>query len=107
LFWAVVKGHESAISLLLARGASPANTDRNGFTALAWSILCGSEPMVALLLGQDVFSDIVSGPGATYPHVAAFTGNTRIMQTLIERGFSLNVTDDHGMTPLHYAACDG
>ena len=58
-------------------------------------------------MNKDLSSDVVTSKGATYMHVAAYSGSADIMQILISRGLPLNATDKRGMTPLHYACRTG
>ncbi len=44
----------------------------------------------------------------TFLHLAAFYGNAELLQTLIDRQlYDIEEQDDHGQTPLHYAASKG
>ncbi|KAK4212692.1 ankyrin repeat-containing domain protein [Rhypophila decipiens] len=58
-------------------------------------------------MSKDLARDVVTRSGATYVHVAAYSGSAEIMQMLIDRGLSLDVVDARGMTPLHYACRTG
>ncbi|KAM7214504.1 ankyrin [Rhypophila decipiens] len=57
--------------------------------------------------GKDLARDVVTRYGATYVHVAAYSGSAEIMRVLIDRGLPLDVVDERGMTPLHYACRTG
>ncbi len=58
-------------------------------------------------MNKDLFTEVVTSQGATYVHVAAYSGSSEIMQLLIDKGFPLELKDKRGMTPLHYACRTG
>ncbi len=58
-------------------------------------------------MNKDIFTEAVTLYGATYVHVAAYSGSADIMQLFIDKGFPLEVRDERGMTPLHYACRTG
>jgi hypothetical protein len=80
---------------------------------LTLAIQCEDAEMVKSIfqlsvdMNRDLSSDIVTRKGATYVHVAAYSGSADIMQRLISWGLPLDVTDERGMTPLHYACRTG
>ncbi len=54
-----------------------------------------------------IFGTEVFVPGCTLLHMAARFNCPRLAKLLIERGANVNSEDEHGRTPLHYAAMQG
>ncbi len=65
LSWASLAGDTDRMSLLLARGASPSRTNRDGSTALHGAAWLGRDRAVSLLLSRGVKPDLRDGSGKT------------------------------------------
>ncbi len=45
--------------------------------------------------------------GESLLHIAAKKGNLSMLKLLVERGAQVNIQDESGNTPLHYATANG
>ena len=100
-------GHLEVAIFLIGMGADALAVDFFGNTALH-SVVTGIRPkegMVWLLVafGADIDA-IWSGNNGTALHVAAITGNVRMVRCLLDLGADPNATDDSGFTPSEVAA---
>ncbi|KAF2678094.1 ankyrin repeat protein, partial [Lentithecium fluviatile CBS 122367] len=53
---------------------------------------------------DEIFSFFARREGITSLHLAALTGNMRLVREVLQRKVDVNVKNIHGETPLHYAA---
>ena len=72
--------------------------------ALLDAVDSGDVNRVADLLGRGFYTEVRGTKNETPLCVAAFKGNYPIAKLLISRNADVNVRDDDGRTPLHYAA---
>jgi ankyrin repeat protein len=90
--------------LLLKFGANPNLSDRSGCSPLIWSAEKGNFESVKLLIDAGAYINVRQFNGNTAMSVACFHGDVRIIQLLIDNGFSLyNQRDFSGNTPLMIA----
>lgn len=113
LHYAAMKGHITAITDLIKKGANKNATDGEGNTALHLAALFNQPASVRALLSND--ADINAQQRTeTIPldkdplpkpiHSAAFKGNDRAIEVFLEFKQDINTPDALGATPLHYAA---
>ena len=94
-------------TLLLDKGADSSIKDREGGgTALLRAVDAGSRTMVRLLLDYNAKVDIHDDLNRGLLHSAALntSGDTGIIQLLLEKGLNVNAQDQNGKTPLHDAS---
>jgi ankyrin repeat protein len=108
-------GDAPAMRLLLAKGADPKLTTKDGNTALQFAAGSGyrdkntkgteSEALEALKLMAGLGLDIngANSRGETALHGAALRGADTIVQYLVDHGASLNLKSKAGFTPLDVA----
>lgn len=93
----------------IKEGNDPAQANGNNFDGVVMAILADApyETITHLISqkGNDV--NKLTHDGRTYVFWAAYNGNTELMQFLIDRGARMDMTDDHGLTPLNFAAGRG
>jgi ankyrin repeat protein len=131
LHWAALRGQEVVAGALLAQGADPTLTNRDGETALKVAQRAGREGMVRLLRSQEnqIFVAIKAGDvntvremldkdptliarrdaefGATPLHWAALKGYESIVGLLLARGADPTAVNSAGETPLTVAERGG
>ncbi|KAJ0420796.1 hypothetical protein BJY00DRAFT_312722 [Aspergillus carlsbadensis] len=108
LAWASLNGHEQAVKILVKAGADVNSIDDIGGTPLYYAICGGNAKLTRLMAGNDVQSlskhDLLGRLLVT----AAQKGYESMVQLLLERGADVDTKDDeHGRTPLSWAAGDG
>jgi hypothetical protein len=109
LSWAVEKGHEAVVKLLLEKGAElEAKDNRYGQTPLSWAAVKGHEAVVKLLLekGAELESKD-NGSGRTPLSWTVENGHEAVVKLLLEKGVELESKDKWGRTPLSWAAENG
>ena len=93
----------------IAEGNNPAELNENNFDPVVYAIL-QSAPIdvikyIQSLDGNDV--NKLTHDGRTYIFWAAYIGNDTIMEYFISKGAKTDILDDHGFTPLNFAANAG
>lgn len=104
---AALKGHESAVLLLLTMGADPYQLDINSHTALYWAIIEGHKAVVQLLLLKaDALRLVREGDkeDRTALHHAACQGHLEVTELLVHYGADINAKDVDGNTALQLAS---
>ncbi len=98
-------GHEEAVRLLLARGASPTLAARNAMkvAAIHAASAAGSIPIVFALIEAGADVNAAQQAGLTPLHAAAMTGQLDLAKLLLDRGADPNVKADDGRTALAMA----
>lgn len=103
---AVDRDRSDVVEFMVRQGINPNMIVKGGDPALVRAIRMESWSVVETLLnapGIDV--DTASEYGETALMLAAFKGNMKLVQTLLDKGASVNRVG--GWTPLHYAATQG
>lgn len=102
--------YESLINTLLADKFVPLLShidikDCDGLTPLHHAVLANNQYLIDRLLQQNADIDAAANDGTTILHTAAKVGNVALIDTILTRGkTALNVPDNNGCTPLHFAA---
>ncbi|KAK0644279.1 hypothetical protein B0T16DRAFT_195007 [Cercophora newfieldiana] len=112
LQWAIKRGHNEVGQLLLDKGADfTEGPDAQGWTSpFHTAVNCGEVEFCRLLLERGaVISSNGERHGTHVLHDAASWGHCSVIQLLLalDDGGPVDVRDDHGWTPLHWAACGG
>ena len=107
LHMAARMGRAATVRLLLARGADPNLTTKQGFTPLFPASEFGHDSIVQLLLdhGADVHHAGTRGDTALY--MAAQEGREGAVRLLLGKAADANAPTDTGCTPLYIAAAAG
>ncbi len=104
LMVAAKAGDATAVSRLLALGASPTTKNANGGTALMFAAISGDVPTIELFLDKKVDVDLRGSNGWGALMIAAAKGHVAATERLLEAGASINTRDVYQWTPLHRAA---
>ncbi|KAI7759139.1 hypothetical protein LZL87_014346, partial [Fusarium oxysporum] len=104
LWWAVERGHETVVQLLLDRGAYTEAADKEGWTPLLRAAENGHEAVMRLLLDQGANTDAVDKDCRTLLWWASLEGHEAIVRLLLDRGADIHAADKWGRTPLFKAA---
>ncbi|MFY0714962.1 ankyrin repeat domain-containing protein [Seonamhaeicola sp. NFXS20] len=107
-FWNT-KPTPEIIDQKIKEGNNPAQSNNNNFDGVVYAILQDApfKTIVHLLNkpGNDV--NKLTHDGRTYIFWAAYKGNDKLMEYLLEKGAKTNIKDDHGFTILNFAANAG
>ena len=105
LFNAASGGRYDEVAACISRGADPAWTHRDCWSALHQAAQHGHVQVARLLLDHGWHTE---GRSETRPlHWAAIGGHVEVIQLLAERGAEINSQDSYEDTPLHNAADNG
>ena len=100
LLFASMSGDLEGVTLLLARGASPNRRD----SPLSEAITFGHVDVVRALVAAGAKIDLVESTGVNLLHWATLTNRPDVIPELAKAGVNINAVDEHGYTPLMYAA---
>ena len=106
LHWAAYRDDPEMVKLLLAAGANPKATTREGaITPLLMACQNGSAAMIETLLKAGSDANAVKTNGTTPLMMAAASGNADAVKTLLAHGANVNAKESaHGQTALMFAA---
>ena len=103
---AVQRDRGDVVEKMLAEGMDPNTYVVDGDPAIVRAIRVDSKSVLKVLLdAKGINIDQASDFGETALMLAAFKGDMKLVNTLLERGASINRVG--GWTPLHYAATNG
>jgi ankyrin repeat protein len=103
---AVQRDRGDVVKKLLDEGMDPNTYVADGDPAIVRAIRMDSKSVIEVLLAaKGINIDQASDLGETALMLAAFKGDMKLVQTLLDRGASVNRVG--GWTPLHYAATNG
>ncbi|PIK39708.1 putative ankyrin-3 [Apostichopus japonicus] len=110
LFHVVRKGLDSAVEMFLQRQLDVNQRGKNGLTAAMIAAEIGSAEKMQMLLdnGADI-ANLVDDEGETVLHKSSHwsKGNVVLLKFLISEGAQVNVLDNLGRSPLHWAVIQG
>ena len=98
LVFASMTGDLENVKLLLSREAKPAEK------AFSQAVTFGYPDVVRALIGAGADTNLTDGSGINLLHWAAITDRPSLIPILAEAHVPINAMDDHGFTPLMYAA---
>ncbi|RKK61634.1 hypothetical protein BFJ69_g17106 [Fusarium oxysporum] len=107
LWWAIERGQEAVVRLLLEKGAAIEAEGDFGRMALSWAAKGGHEAVVRLLLEKGAGSELKGGNGRTTLSWAAEGGHEAVVRLLLEKGAAVEAEDGNGRTLLSWAAGGG
>ncbi|GAB3547293.1 ankyrin repeat domain-containing protein [Spirosoma fluminis] len=91
------------------KGSNPSQLNPAGFDPVVMAINAGvpNETVQYLLAQPGNEVSKLTHDGRIYIHWAANRGNVELMEHLLSKGSKANLEDNHGMTPLNFAAASG
>jgi ankyrin repeat protein len=81
--------------LLISKGTDLNIKDKAGYTPLFWAAFTSSKDVLDLILSKGDYPDTI--------HLAACKADLSRVKTLIEQGTNIDIKDEFGCTPLHWA----
>ena len=105
LLLASMSGDLETVSLLLSRGAAAnPRPSPSGDSPISEAITFGHAAVVRALIQAGAKTDLVERTGVNLLHWAAITNRADVIPELAKAGVDINGIDEHGYTPLMYAA---
>lgn len=103
LCFAVRKGHEDVVKVLIAGGAEVNPTVPVTHTPLVLAVIKGNLPLARLLTKKGAAVDVKGSRGLTPLFWAVYRGDLDMVKCLVEKGAEVNQRVYRELTPLHYA----
>lgn len=108
LQWAALNNFTDIVQYIIEHGANVHATDNAGQTALHWAAVRGSIAAADVLLQNGARVEAADINGYRAVHVAAQYGQTAFVNHIVAKYHAdLNVPDNDGRSPLHWAAYKG
>jgi ankyrin repeat protein len=107
LMWAAAGGHADVVQLLVDHGADIKTPSRGGFTPLLFAARSGDVDTARILVEAGADPDEATPEHGNSLIIASESGHEELALFLLEQGANPNVTDQHGITPLHFAVGGG
>jgi len=79
-------------------------SDQHGFTPLHYACMYGHGNIVEMFLMRGARTDITNMGGDSLLHLAAAHGKYDVIMKLMRMQPDVNLANEHGNTPLHYAS---
>ena len=97
-------GNVSEVPVLISNGIDLKGCDRDGLTALHWTVQKGDVDIARILLDSQT-NDVNCSDfeGHTVLHLACLVGHLDMVDFLLERGANVDAVDDDGWTPIFSA----
>jgi pectate lyase len=99
LNYAVWSGDRDIVEILVADGARFDVKDQDGWTAFRYAASQGNRELVEFF--------VVSGADVSSFHMVACMGDLARVESFVEEGADVDIKDELGWTPLHWAASTG
>ena len=107
LEYAIKKGNQEMVKILIENGADINTINKKGDTPLTYAIQKGSKKMTRVLIEQGADINAMGKDGYTPLTYAIQKGNKEIMKMLLESGVDVNKKDGIGNTPISLAIKKG
>lgn len=109
LHLAAAYGSRRCLHYFMENGADPQKSNLEGETAFEVAVKTKHLVQARYIAKQAPQLDLHRKlkEGKTYLHIASEKGDEETAAWLLEKGLSVEEIDDHGFTPLHYAAKQG
>lgn len=104
LSWYVAAGREDKVQNLLARGANPRLSDRDGDTPLHIAAQRGNVRLIDMLLAAGADPNVKNKLGGTPLMWAGVYGHEEAARLLLEKGADARLKDNDGLTASAWAA---
>ena len=101
---AIRKRREDIAALLIEKGADLENANKRGYTAVITAISISDKRTLGLMVAKGIHINKETGPNQLSPlKTAVINGNAEILREVLALKPELDMKDNLGNTPLHYA----